>query len=92
MIKIRHSLSRKLSIGIVLLAIPIFVIALGLLFLQSRYLIQQETIESSQSLLNTTLQRVEKFMQTVETAANVNAWMMILPLVISKRCRSVLCA
>ena len=76
MIKIRHSLSRKLSIGIVLLAIPIFVIALGLLFLQSRYLIQQETIESSQSLLNTTLQRVENFMQTVETAANVNAWMM----------------
>lgn len=76
MIKIRHSLSRKLSIGIVLLAIPIFVIALGLLFLRSRYLIQQETIESSQSLLNTTLQRVENFMQTVETAANVNAWMM----------------
>jgi signal transduction histidine kinase len=76
MIKIRHSLSRKLSIGIVLLAIPIFVIALGLLFLQSRYLIQQETIESSQSLLNTTLQRVHNFMQTVETAANVNAWMM----------------
>ena len=76
MIKIRHSLSRKLSIGIVLLAIPIFVIAMGLLFLQSRYLIQQETIESSQSLLNTTLQRVENYMQTVETAANVNAWMM----------------
>lgn len=76
MIKIRHSLSRKLSVGIVLLAIPIFLIAVGVLFLQSRYLIQQETIESSQSLLNTTLQRVDNFMQTIETAANVNAWMM----------------
>ena len=76
MIKVRRSLSRELSLGIMLLAIPIFVVALGILFLQSRYLIHHEAMESSQSLLNTTLQRVQNYMQTVETAADANVWML----------------
>ena len=76
MFKIHRSLSRELSLGIMLLAIPIFVVALGVLFLQSRYLIHHEAMESSQSLLNTTAHRVENYMQTVETAADANAWML----------------
>ena len=76
MIKVRRSLSRELSLGIMLLAIPIFVVALGILFLQSRYLIHHEAMESSQSLLNTTLQRVQNYMQTIETAADANVWML----------------
>ena len=76
MIKVRRSLSRELSLGIMLLAIPIFVVALGIFFLQSRYLIHHEAMESSQSLLNTTLQRVQNYMQTIETAADANVWML----------------
>lgn len=76
MIKVRRSLSRELSLGIMLLAIPIFVVALGALFLQSRYLIHHEAMESSQSLLKTTLHRVENYMQTIETPADANAWML----------------
>jgi len=76
MIKVGRSLSRELSLGIMLLAIPIFVVALGALFLQSRYLIHHEAMESSQSLLKTTLHRVENYMQTIETPADANAWML----------------
>jgi len=76
MIKLHRNLSRELSWGIMLLAVPFFIVALGLFFLQSRYLIHQEAMESSQSMLNTTMQRVKYYMQTVETAADANAWML----------------
>ena len=40
MIKIRRSLSTKLSLGIILLSMPIFFIAVGALFTQSRHIIR----------------------------------------------------
>lgn len=76
MSKIYRSLSRELSLGVTIFAVPIFVISLGILYLQSRYLIHQEAMESAESLLNTTSKRIENYMQTVETAAEVNAWML----------------
>ena len=76
MSKIYRSLSRELALGVTIFAVPIFVISLGILYLQSRYLIHQEAMESAESLLNTTLKRVENYMLTVETAANANAWML----------------
>lgn len=76
MSKMHYSLSRRLSIGIMVLAVPIFVLALGLLYLQSRYIIHAEAMENAASLLNTTVQRVGSYMKTVETAADANAWML----------------
>ena len=38
--KFNEKLSKKLSLGIMLLAVPIFFLVLGLFFLQSRYLIK----------------------------------------------------
>lgn len=76
-LKIMHAprtLSSKLSLGIVLLAIPIFVLALGILFVQSRNNIKKEATEHAQSLLNTTMQRVSRYLMAVETATNINAW------------------
>ena len=70
-----HLLSRKLSVGVMLMAAPIFVVALGVLYLQSRYLIHQEAMESSRSQLDISLQRIINYMGTVETAAKSNAWM-----------------
>ena len=74
--KSRYRLSRQLSLGIMLLAVPIFILSLGVLFVQSRYLIHQEVSESSYSMLNTTLHRVRTYMGTIETAANSNIWML----------------
>ena len=76
MSKIRHSLSTKLSLSILLLAIPIFILSLGILFLQSRYFIRQEASERANSLLNKTLQHVRNFMTTIETATNANMWLL----------------
>ena len=74
--KSRYRLSRQLRLGIMLLAVPIFILSLGVLFVQSRYLIHQEVSESSYSMLNTTLHRVRTYMGTIETAANSNIWML----------------
>lgn len=64
-----HRLSRQLSLGIMLLAAPIFILSLGLLFVQSRTLIHQEVSDYISSTLNTAVQRVRYYMNTVETDA-----------------------
>ncbi len=73
MSKISCSLSRKLSINIILLAVPIFVLSLGIFYLQSRYLIRQEAIERSNSILRTVIQRVSNYMGSIEAPTNANA-------------------
>ena len=73
MSKISRSLSRKLSITIILLAVPIFVLSLGIFYLQSRYLIRQEAIERSNSILRTVIQRVSNYMGAIEAPTNANA-------------------
>jgi len=75
---IRHfqqSLSSKLGLGYLLMAVPIFVVSLGILFLQSRYIIRKEAKAYAMSVLNTDVQRVRSFMSTIETATNSNEWM-----------------
>ena len=74
MSKFNNSLRSKLSTGILLMAIPIFVLSLGCLFEQSRFYIRQEASEHASSLLNTTMHRVKKYLLTVETATNANKW------------------
>ena len=68
-------MSKKLNLSILLLAIPIFLLSLGLLFLQSRKVIYQEARECAFSSLNTSVQRVRNHMTTVETATNANLWL-----------------
>lgn len=74
MIRIRKSLSSKLSLSILLLAIPIFVLSLGILFVQSRNNVKKEATEHAKSVLNTTMQRVNRYMIAVETATDINDW------------------
>jgi signal transduction histidine kinase len=75
MIKQHHSLSRNLSLGIMLLAVPLFVLSVGLFYMQSRELIHQEASERSVSILATTTQRVANYMGALENAARSNAWL-----------------
>jgi signal transduction histidine kinase len=71
--KIR-SLSMKLSLSAMLMAVPVFIVSLGILFYQSRHFIRYEAVDRATSVLNTTMQRVNSYMNTVETATNSNEW------------------
>ena len=71
---IRQSLSRKLSLGILLMTIPIFMLSLGIMFVQSRNYIKSEATEHASSILNTTMQRINRYMNIVETATDINEW------------------
>ncbi len=75
MISIRKSFSTKLSIGILLMAVPIFFISLAVLFSQSRHIIRKEAVGRANSVLSTAMQRVYRHVTTIETATNVNSWL-----------------
>ena len=76
MSKISKSLSRKLSLSLMLLAVPVFILSLGIFYLQSRYLIHKEAVNRSNSVLQTALQRVKNFMNTIENSTDANVWML----------------
>lgn len=72
---IRKSLSTKLTVAILLLAVPIFCISLGILFTQSRHMIRQEATGRTNSVLTTTMQRIARHILTIETATNAYKWL-----------------
>jgi signal transduction histidine kinase len=67
----------KLSLGILLMAVPIFMVSLSILYVQSRNYVKNEATDHANSVLNTTMQRICRFMNTVETATDVNEWEII---------------
>ena len=71
---IRQSLSWKLSLGILLMAIPIFILSIGFLFIHSRDKVKKEATKYAASMVNTTMQHITRFMDIVETATDVNDW------------------
>lgn len=70
--RLRRSLSMKISFSLLLLAAPVFVISLGVLFEQSRRFIREDAMRRATCVLNTTMQHVRNHMSLVETAANAN--------------------
>lgn len=76
-ISIRRSLSTKLGVTILLLAIPIFIASLGVMFLQSRHLVRQTAMDRAASALNVAMQHVELHLNVVETATSSNSWMAV---------------
>ena len=74
MYKLKKSLLSRLSTGITLMAIPIFVLSMGALFLQSRYFIREEANKHASSALDATMHRIKKYMLATEMAANANTW------------------
>ena len=76
MSKTSQKLSRRLSLGITLLAVPIFIGTLGILFLQSRHLIRLEAMERTNSILNKTMLDVRHFMNSIEVSTDANAWLL----------------
>ena len=76
MIKTSSRLSSKLSVSIMLLAIPVFVLSLGIFYLQSRYLVRQEAMKHTSSILKTTVQHLDNYMNSIEISTNANAWLL----------------
>ena len=76
MSKIRISLWRKLTRSILLMAVPIFVLSVGIFYLQSRYLIRQEAMARSNSIVRSMIQRVSNYMYSIEASTKANAWLL----------------
>lgn len=74
MTHIRQSLALKLSIGILLMAVPVFLVAMGVLFIESRQHVKREAMEHANAVLSTTMQRINRYMNNVETATDINDW------------------
>ena len=74
---IRQSLSRKLSLWIVLFAALIFNIALGFMFTQSLGAVRQEAINRANRELDNTVLRVTSILDRVETATNNTDWLVL---------------
>ena len=70
------SLKRDLSMGLILLAVPIFILSIGTMFYQSRYMIHNEVKSSNSNMLDKGLYQIRSYMTTIETAVNSNAWLM----------------
>jgi len=71
----RIRLSFKLSLTILLLVIPIFLLSLGLVFVRSLDDIRKEAMDRAENVLEVTMQRVCRYLTTVETATDINEWL-----------------
>jgi signal transduction histidine kinase len=59
------------------MAIPIFLLSLGILFWQSRNYIREQSTDHAASVLNSATQRLRTYMNTIETATNSNEWLVV---------------
>ena len=72
---IRKSFSTTLSLGILAMAVTIFLVSLGVLFTQSRHIIRREAVGRATSVLNNTMQQIIRNLKTIENATNAYSWM-----------------
>ena len=72
---IRTSLSRRLSIIIVMMATIFFLGSLGFLFVESRKAVRNEALNGAAQVLDNTVQRVNVLMQRVEIASDNFMWL-----------------
>lgn len=71
---IKNRLSRKISLGIVLMAFAVFALSLGLLYWEAHDMIHEEVTECVASTLKTAQLRVRNYMTSVEKSTEANVW------------------
>ena len=71
---LRKSFTARLGLGITFFALPIFLIALGVLFQLSRHMIRLEAVGRATSVLNATMERISRNLLVIENATNSNTW------------------
>ena len=74
--KVHRTFSKRLSRSILLLAIPLFVLSLGVFYQYTNRLPHNEAIDRTNANLSTTTQLVENYLTTVKTTAKSNLWML----------------
>ena len=72
--RIRRKLSLKLSFGIMLFLIAVFLVSLGILFIRSRQMVRDEAIERAEQELENVVMRVNGMMNEVEVATMTASW------------------
>ena len=65
----------KLSLGIMLMAVPLFILALCIMFIHTQDNVKREARERANYVLDVTLQRLNRYLKTAETATNANQWL-----------------
>ena len=71
---IRRSFSTKLSLWVFIMAVPVFCGSVGLLFYHSQRMIRGEAVQRANVMLDVSLQRIHRYLVTVETATNSHSW------------------
>ena len=75
MISIRRSFSAKVILWVLLLAVPVFLASVGVLFWQSHKLIRKEAVDRASGVLSCAMHRINRYLITAEVATNTNAWL-----------------
>ncbi|WP_232221035.1 ATP-binding protein [Prevotella sp. RM4] len=74
MISIRRSFSAKVIMWVLLLAVPVFLASVGVLFWQSHKLIRAEAVNKASNVLACAMHRINRYLITTKTASHTNAW------------------
>ena len=74
--EVRRTFSKRLSRTILILAVPLFVLSLGVFYQYARELLEREAAERSRTILRTTERLVDNHINAIETAAKANVWAM----------------
>jgi signal transduction histidine kinase len=72
--RIKRKLSLKLSFGIMLFLIVVFIVSLGILFIRSRQMVRDEAMSRAEQELENIVMRVNGMMKEVEVATATAEW------------------
>lgn len=76
MSKVRPAFSLRLTRAIIILAIPLFILALAVFYKNAQRLLEKEAVDRSVTILDATEQLVENYLSAIETAARSNVWLL----------------
>ena len=73
-LNIRRSFSAKISLWVLLLAVPTFFVSLGLLYRQSRQAVREESVERAKGVLNASMHRICRYLVSNTTVTEAYSW------------------
>ena len=73
--KIRHSLSTRIGLLVMIFAVLIFVVSIGFLYVKTRNYVREDALRRASQVLNNTVLRVSVILNEVEIATNNTDWL-----------------
>lgn len=77
LLHIQKSLAFKLSLGILLIVAPVFIVCISFLFVRSRQIVKEEAKQHATHSLENTALHIEKYMEEVEVATENISWLVM---------------